>query len=192
MNAAVCAIMREKKLDAMEERKADFLETYDIHDTFYGNCRRFGIVYSTAYNWIQNDLDYGRMLEKKKKERMAMHIEEVEETFIKVAKGQFYTTTEFFKLGKDADGNAVDLPNGHAVYQMQPSFKHGELILKAHKPELYGSNEQQANGQVTINLNITGGTDNSSLEIKAIDITDMQQHESNALNRGISPDNHIE
>jgi len=168
-----------------------FLAGYDVAIPLIDNLKESGVRYSAFYAWLE-DLNFKVRYEQKRKESLELAIQRVEDVAFKAAMGDIYTTTRYYKTIIDETGEVVETPSGKAVYQQQPSYKHAELVLKAHKPELYGNNDQGATGQVTINLNVTGGTDNSSLEIKAIDITDMQRLESNALNGGISLDNHIE
>ena len=182
---------REGLTRKKEERQERFIDLYNARQSLGEILGSVGIGYTAFYKWLEEP-DFKAEYEQKRKEVLSVELTEVEDIMIKAAKGDVYATTRYYKTTiDDKTGEVVETPSGKAVHQQPPSFKHGEMMLKAHKPKLYGSNDQGATGQVTINLNVTGGTD-SSLEIKAIDVTDIRRLESNALNGGVSPDNHIE
>ena len=182
---------REGLTKKKEERQELFLAGYDVAIPLIDNLKESGVRYSAFYAWLE-DLNFKVRYDQKRKESLELAIQRVEDVAFRAATGEVYITTRYYKtITDEVTGEVVETPSGKAVYQQPPSFKHAEMMLKAHASDIYGRNDQGASGAITFNLNITGGAD-QALEIKAIDITDMQQHESNALNRGISPDNHIE
>lgn len=163
--------------DARQER---FLELYNVRQTLRELLDSVGIKYTAFYKWLR-DPEFKAEYEQKRREVLNVELTEIEDITIKAAKGDIYTETTYY----DADGQIKQ----SAKYQQQPSYKHAELMLKAHKPDVYGQNDAGAGGQVTINLTIKGGS-GDTLQVQALDQAAIRELEIAAL--ATTPHNEID
>jgi len=165
-NAHVGLIKRSAEL------KETFLRCYDPALTMAANWKNSGVSSAAYYGWIKKDEIFRERVEERKQELIEERVKAIEAVSTSAATGEIVTE----KVVYDSVGNVKE----RQTTQQPPSYKHAEMLLKAHASAIYGRNDQGSGGAITINLNITGGS-GSVIDSEAVDITNIGKLERQAL-----------
>ena len=153
----------------LAEDKATWLRCYDASLSVQENCERADVPPSTYFGWLRADEAFAEEIAARKALLTDKRVTAVESAFIKAAKGEIVTTKEIY------DG-AGKLKEKHLV-QQPPSFKHGEMMLRAHAPDVYKPDTEK--GAVSININLLPAQSAGGVEIADfIDLTSGPNKES--------------
>lgn len=161
MNKKRAETARQGLVRKTAELKATWLRCYDPAISLIENSDRAGISVSAYFVWLKADASFAEAIKQRKALLTEHRVSALENTSFKAANGGITTVKKIY----DGEGNLKEL---HEV-QQPPSYKHAELLLKAHAPDVYKPDSSGA--QVSININLSHA-DGQGEEVSYIDITD--------------------
>lgn len=147
---------------AKKERQEWLLENYDCSESMLKNCVRAGVAYNTVWGWMSREPEFKARLEAKQMEYRKRMADKIEDVVVKAAMGEVYTET----IQYDGEGQVKQVTK----HQQPPSYKHGELALRAFDPDTYA---RVAGGEgVNININLLPAQAAEGQRIDYVDLSD--------------------
>ncbi len=151
------------------EQKATWLRCYDASLSVQENCDRSGVPPSTYFDWLKGDAIFASEIGARKELLADKRVTDIEAAFVKAACGGFTTVKEIY----DGAGKLKEKQEA----QQPPSFKHGEMMLRAHAPDVYKPDIEK--GAVNIQINLLPAQSAGGVEIADfIDLTSAPRRES--------------
>ena len=165
-----CAeVVRQALAGKTAEQKALWLRCYDPSLSVQENCDRSGIPPSSYFTWLNDDAIFAEEIVSRKALLADKRVKDIEAAFVKAACGTVTLTREVY----DGSGKLKEKQEA----EQPPSFKHGEMMLRAHAPDVYKPDTEK--GAVNIQINLLPAQSSGGVEIADfIDLTSGPRRES--------------
>lgn len=151
------------------EQKALWLRCYDPSLSVQENCDRSGIPPSSYFTWLNDDAVFAEEIVSRKALLADKRVKDIEAAFVKAACGTVTLTREVY----DGSGKLKEKQEA----EQPPSFKHGEMMLRAHAPDVYKPDTEK--GGVNVQINLLPAQSAGGVEIADfIDLTSGPHRES--------------
>jgi hypothetical protein len=161
MNAEIAAIARAGRTKRTAELKAVWLQRYDPALSIEANCKVVGTSHSSYFHWIKTDPAFAEEIKQRKVLLMERRVSALEKTSFEAGNGTFITVKNIY----DGEGNLKE----RQEVQQPPSYKHAELMLRSHAPDVYKPDSSGAQVNITITMSHIDG---QGEEVSYIDITE--------------------